>query len=189
MRPKTVVPRMPSVFQSYFECGVAWVCFSECGYGCPWWVWQCRILYILSTSSYQIIIIGTRENSLQDCMDNFTLQLASKCPTCSTYLIKHTTFVQTPPLLFFDLSIGSALTLDSVIWISCENSCVHYILRGVVYFTAVWINNETPRQILNNKKKINLVIFSLPSPTTHHGPLSKTSAPASQHHQHRRGPF
>ena len=92
------------------------------------------ILMKSSMSSYQIIIIGTTESSLQACMDNFRLQLASKCPTCSTYLIKHTTFVQTPPLLVFDLSIGSALTLDSVIWIPCENSRFRYILRGVVYF-------------------------------------------------------
>jgi len=87
-----------------------------------------------SISSYQIIIIGSTESSLQACMDNFTLQLASKCPICSTYLIKHTTFVQTPPLLVFDLSIGSALSLDSIVWISCENTRVCYVLRGVVYF-------------------------------------------------------
>jgi hypothetical protein len=32
------------------------------------------------------------------------------------------------------LSIGSALTLDSIIWISCEDSRICYILRGVIYF-------------------------------------------------------
>jgi hypothetical protein len=88
-----------------------------------------------STSSYQILIIhGSTENSLQACVDNFTLELASKCATCNTYLIKRTTFVQTPPLLSFDLSNGSRLTLDPVVWISCENSCVCYVLRGVIYF-------------------------------------------------------
>ena len=63
MKPKTVVPQMLSVFQShksYFECGGesvcgrlghfwVWACFSECEYGCPWWVWQCHILYILQS--------------------------------------------------------------------------------------------------------------------------------------------
>jgi hypothetical protein len=88
-----------------------------------------------STSSYQILIIhGSTENSLQACVDNFTLELASKCATCNTYLIKRTTFVQTPPLLSFDLSNGSRLTLDPVVWISCENSRVRYVLRGVIYF-------------------------------------------------------
>ncbi|KAF8811300.1 hypothetical protein BYT27DRAFT_7089946 [Phlegmacium glaucopus] len=65
-----------------------------------------------STSSYQIIILGSTESSLQACMDNFTLQLASRCATCNTHLMKRTTFVQTPPLLAFDLSNGSTLTLD-----------------------------------------------------------------------------
>jgi len=88
----------------------------------------------LSVSSYQITIVESTERSLQACMDNFTLQLASKCTTCNTYLKKHTAFVQTPPLLAFDLSNGSALTLDSVVWILCENSRVRYVLRGIIYF-------------------------------------------------------
>ena len=93
-----------------------------------------------SASSYQIIILQTTENSLQACMDNFTVELASKCATCDTHLIRRTAFVQTPPLLAFDLSTtstttnGSALTLNSVVWISCEDSRVRYILRGVIYF-------------------------------------------------------
>jgi hypothetical protein len=87
-----------------------------------------------SVSNYQIIILGTTERSLQACMDNFTLQLVSKCTSCNTHLIKRTRFVQTPPLLAFDLSSGSALTLDSVIWILSVNSRIRYVLRGVIYF-------------------------------------------------------
>ena len=83
----------------------------------------------------QILIIhGSMESSLQVCMDNFTLELVSKCANCNTYLIKCTTFVQTPPLLAFDLSNGSRLTLDPVVWILCENARVCYVLRGVIYF-------------------------------------------------------
>ena len=59
-------------------------------------------------------------------MDNFTLQLASKCASCNTNMIRRTTYIQTPPLLAFDLSNGSDLTLDSVVWISCEDSRVRY---------------------------------------------------------------
>ena len=87
-----------------------------------------------STSSYQIIILGTTESGLQAYMDNYTLQLASKCATCDSFLTKRTTFVQTPPLLAFDLSNGSTLTIDPVIWILCNNSRIHYVLRGVIYF-------------------------------------------------------
>ena len=90
-----------------------------------------------SVSSYQIIIGGTTETSLQACMDNFTVQQASKCATCDTYNIRHTTFVQTPPILAFDLSCGSDLSItsiDPVVFISCENSRIHYVLRGVIYF-------------------------------------------------------
>ena len=87
-----------------------------------------------SISSYQIIIHGSMESSLQACMDNFTVELGSKCATCNTYLIKRTTFVQAPPLLAFDLSNGSDLTLDPVVWMSCEHSRVRYVLRGVIYF-------------------------------------------------------
>lgn len=39
-----------------------------------------------------------------------------------------------PPLLVFDLSTTSALTLESIVWILCENSRVRYVLRGVIYF-------------------------------------------------------
>ena len=93
-----------------------------------------------SISSYQIIILGSTERSLQACMDNFTHQLASKCTTCDSNLIRCTTFIQSPPLLAFDLSSinasesESALTLDPVVWISCDGSHVHYVIRVVIYF-------------------------------------------------------
>ena len=54
--------------------------------------------------------------------------------TCDTYLIKRTTFVWTPPLLAFDISIGSTLSLDPVLQISCDNSHVCYNLRGIIYY-------------------------------------------------------
>ena len=87
-----------------------------------------------STSSYQINIHGTTENSLQAFMDNFKHQLAARCATCDTHLVKHTTFIQTPPLLAFDLCNGSTITLDPIVWILCNNSRIRYVLRGVIYF-------------------------------------------------------
>jgi hypothetical protein len=91
-----------------------------------------------STSNYQIIILSTMENSLQDCMNNFRLQLGSRCVTCNTHLTKSTSFVQTPPLLAFDISNnlndGSTLSLDPVLWILCDNSRVRYNLRGIIYY-------------------------------------------------------
>jgi hypothetical protein len=87
-----------------------------------------------SSSNYQIIILDTTENSLQACMDNFRHQLGSRCVTCNTHLTKYITFVRTPPLLAFDLSSGSTLSLDPVLWILCNNSCIRYNLRGIIYY-------------------------------------------------------
>ena len=81
-----------------------------------------------STSNYQIIILATTEMSLQAYMDNFKLELASRCATCNTHLMKSTSFVQTPALLAFDISNGSALSLDPVLWILCDNSLISYKL-------------------------------------------------------------
>ena len=47
-----------------------------------------------SIFSYQVIILGSTERSLQACMDNFTHQLASKCTTCDSNLIRHTMFIR-----------------------------------------------------------------------------------------------
>ena len=88
----------------------------------------------LSTSSYQIIILGTTEISLQACMDDFSLELASKCMTCDTHLIKHTTFIQTPPLLAFDMSTGLVSSINPILWTLCNSTRVRYVLRGVIYF-------------------------------------------------------
>ena len=89
-----------------------------------------------SSSNYQIFIVEPTENSLQGCIDNFTHQLASRCMTCNIHLTKSTTFVQTPPLLAFDISNGSRLSLhpSPVLWISCDDSRVSYNLRGIIYF-------------------------------------------------------
>ena len=86
------------------------------------------------STNFQIIILGTTETSLQACIDNFTIELGSRCVTCDSHLMKHTTFVLTPPLLAFDISIASTLSLDPVLWISCDNSRVCYNLRGIIYY-------------------------------------------------------
>ena len=68
-------------------------------------------------------------------MDNFTLDLASRCVTCNIHVMKRTTFIQTPPLLAFDISCSSTLiSIDPVVWILCDNSRIRYDLRGVIYF-------------------------------------------------------
>jgi hypothetical protein len=90
-----------------------------------------------STSNFQVIILETTETSLQACIDDFTIELASRCMTCDSHLMKRTTFVLTPPLLAFDISItgcSTLLSLDPVLWISCDNSRVCYNLRGIIYY-------------------------------------------------------
>ena len=54
--------------------------------------------------------------------------------TCNNYLTKYSTFVHTPPFLAFDISNGSTLSLDPVLWISCDNSRIRYNLRGIIYY-------------------------------------------------------
>ena len=69
-----------------------------------------------STSNCEIIIVGGP--SLQACVDNFTFETATRCSTCDTYFSRVTTFIQTPPLLAFNLG-NNAPFLDPVLWISC----------------------------------------------------------------------
>jgi hypothetical protein len=83
------------------------------------------------TSNCKIIIFGGP--SLQVCVDNFTIETASKCSTCNTYLSRVTTFVQTPPVLAFDLG-NNAPFLNPVLWISCRETRIRYSLRGIIYF-------------------------------------------------------
>jgi hypothetical protein len=86
-----------------------------------------------TTSSCEVIIFGGP--SLQACMDNFTTETASRCSTCNTYLSRSTTFIQTPPLLAFDLS-NNVPFLDPFLWISCQldDTRTRYSLRGIIYY-------------------------------------------------------
>jgi hypothetical protein len=55
------------------------------------------------TSSCEIIVFAQPGTSLQYCIDNFTHSTASKCTTCDTFLLRKTSFVQSPPVILFDL--------------------------------------------------------------------------------------
>ena len=70
--------------------------------------------------------------SLQVCMDNFMVCVSSKCSTCDTCLCRKTSFVQTPPMLVFNLGT-SIPSLSPELSITCRTTCVCYTLRGVVY--------------------------------------------------------
>jgi hypothetical protein len=50
------------------------------------------------TSNCKIIIFAQPSRSLQYCIDNFSHSTASKCMTCSTFLLWSTSFVQSPPV-------------------------------------------------------------------------------------------
>ena len=69
-------------------------------------------------------------------MDNFLHSTASKCLTCDTCLVWATSFVQSPPVIIFDLgTCASVPSLSSVLWITCgETGRVCYNLRGIVYY-------------------------------------------------------
>jgi len=84
-----------------------------------------------TTSNCEIIIFGG--SSLQACVDNFTIETASRCSICNNYLSRITTFIQTPPLLAFDLGNNAPL-LDPILWITCQGTRMRYSLRGVIYF-------------------------------------------------------
>lgn len=55
------------------------------------------------TSSCEIIVFAHPGTSLQYCMDNFSFSTASNCSTCDAHLLQITSFVQSPPILIFDL--------------------------------------------------------------------------------------
>jgi Helitron helicase-like domain at N-terminus/PIF1-like helicase len=85
------------------------------------------------TSNCELIVFGA-PFSLQAYVDNFTVETAAKCSTCNTPLSRVTTFIQTPPLLAFDLG-NNAPVLDPVLWLSCQDTQrVRYSLRGIIYF-------------------------------------------------------
>ena len=66
-------------------------------------------------------------------MANCTICISSKCSTCDACLLRKTSFVQTPPVLIFNL--GTSLpSLSPDLWITCGTACICYTLRGIVYF-------------------------------------------------------
>ena len=79
-----------------------------------------------------VLTVEPKENSLQACVDDFTHQLGFRCMTCNIHYTKSTAFIQTPPLLAFDISNGSRLSLDPslVLWILCGDSLCLGICRG-----------------------------------------------------------
>jgi hypothetical protein len=88
------------------------------------------------TSSCEIIVFAQPGTSLQYCIDNFTHSTASKCTTCDTFLLRTTSFVQSPPIILFDFGFGGCVpSLSSVVLIPCgETGRVRYNLRGIVYY-------------------------------------------------------
>jgi hypothetical protein len=84
------------------------------------------------TANCQMIVFGRPGMSLQACMDDFTACVSSKCSTCDACLFRKTSFVQTPPVLVFDLGT-SVPSLSPELSITCGTTRVHYTLKGVVY--------------------------------------------------------
>ena len=84
------------------------------------------------TSSCEIIVFAQPGKSLQYCIDNFSHSTASKCTTCNSFLLRTTSFVQSPPIILFDLGFGGCVpSLSSVVLIPCaETGCVRYNLRA-----------------------------------------------------------
>ena len=89
-----------------------------------------------STSSCEVIVFAQPGTSLQHCINNFTHSTGSKCPTCDTCLLRTTSFVQSPPVIIFNIgACASVPSLSSVLWITCgETGRVHYNLKGIVYY-------------------------------------------------------
>jgi hypothetical protein len=84
--------------------------------------------------SCEFILFAQPGMDVQSCVDNFTISLASACPTCNANLVRKTTFVQAPPLLVFDLGLHVP-TMNRVIHITCrEGRRVAYNLRGIIYY-------------------------------------------------------
>lgn len=86
------------------------------------------------TSSCEIIVLAQPGSSLQHCIDNFTHSTASRCLTCDASLLRSTSFVQTPPVIVFDLGV-CVPSLSSVLRITCgEDVRASYNLRGIIYY-------------------------------------------------------
>ncbi|KAF8809765.1 hypothetical protein BYT27DRAFT_7019149, partial [Phlegmacium glaucopus] len=85
----------------------------------------------LSTCNGEVVIFGQPVMSLQACIDDFTQTLGSRCHACDSNLSLKSKFVQTPPLLAFDLSNNfNSPYVDAEL----DVIGVQYFLRGVIYF-------------------------------------------------------
>ena len=84
------------------------------------------------TANCEMIVFRRPSMSLQACMDDFMVCVSFKCSTCDACLFRKTSFVQTPPMLIFDLGT-SVPSLSPELSITCGTTCVYYTLRGVVY--------------------------------------------------------
>ena len=70
------------------------------------------------TANCKMIVFRCPGMSLQACMDDFIICVSSKCSTCDACLLRKTSFVQTPPVLIFDLGT-SVPSLSPDLWITC----------------------------------------------------------------------
>ena len=70
------------------------------------------------TSSCEIIVFAQPGTSLQYCIDHFAVSTGSKCSNCDTFLLWTTSFVQSPPIIMFDLS-ACVPSLSPIVLIPC----------------------------------------------------------------------
>ena len=85
----------------------------------------------------EIILFGEPDMSLLACVNDFTFSVATRCTTCNAFLSRTTRFLQTPPIIAFNLGhLGHNLpSIDPDIVISCGDTRIRYVLQGVIYYS------------------------------------------------------
>jgi hypothetical protein len=73
--------------------------------------------------------------TIQDCINDFTVNLSSKCTECGCTLIQKFTFASHPLLLAIEFS-QTIHSFDHILNIHVDGLAVHYQLKGVIYFTG-----------------------------------------------------
>lgn len=86
----------------------------------------------LESSNCEISTCVRPGMTLQASIDDWTISVGSRCPTCSINLSRRTGFVLSPPLLAFELD-HTLPTWDQSLHIACGDSHVHYNIRGIIH--------------------------------------------------------
>ena len=86
----------------------------------------------LTASDCCITILSSAPSNLQEYIDRMNHQVASRCPTCASLLIRKHKFINTPPILSFDLTMNQPQITDILTISTAQGTAEYQIGRAHV---------------------------------------------------------